>query len=234
MKWNMVIVALVLSIGLCSQSFGHGLLNKMLGCGCASSCGCAAAPSCGCEAAPSCGCEPSCGCAAAPSCGCEPSCGCAPSCGCGGGLLGCAPKCANPCCSPLKLNLPCHKGGGCGCAAAPSCGCEPSCGCAPAPSCCTPVLPRCPKKCCLRCNQGGGLLQGLMSLGNRCGGCCGCASSCGCAAPCDGCSDGLAPAMDGGDDVEASDAAPMPPAPIVDPSAFVPGKRRVVPTSAVR
>ena len=214
MKWNIVIVVLVLSIGLCGQSFGGGLLNKMLGCGCASSGDCAAAPSCGCEAAPSCGCEPSCGCAAEPSCGCEPSCGA------GGGLFGC---CANPCCLPLKLSLPCLKGcGGCDCAEAPSCDSEPSCGCAAAPSC----LPKCPKKCCLRCSQGGGLLQGLMALCAK-HSCCGCASSC-------GCDDGTAPTDDDGGDEEASDAAPMPPAPIVDPSAFVPGKRHVVPTSAIR
>ena len=78
MKRNIFLGALVLSVGLSGQSFGAGLLDRILGhggrgcCDTAPSCGCEAAPSCGCEAAPSCGCEaaPSCGCEAAPSCGC--------------------------------------------------------------------------------------------------------------------------------------------------------------------
>src|SRR5690606_41926598 len=50
MKWNMVFGALVVSVGLCSQSFGFELLDRMLGlndCGC-NSC-CTAQPSCGCD-----------------------------------------------------------------------------------------------------------------------------------------------------------------------------------------
>src|SRR5437870_1917674 len=98
MKWNMVFGALVVSVGLCSQSFGFELLDRMLGlndCGC-NSC-CQAAPSCGCDK----GCEPSCcaeqSCCAAPSCAAAPSCCAAPSCG------------QSSCCRKS-----CHRGCGCG------------------------------------------------------------------------------------------------------------------------
>jgi len=205
MKWNMIIGAVVLSVGLCGQSFGGGgLLNKLLGQG---GCGCgAAAPSCGCDAAPSCGCEaaPSCGCDAAPACGsCALSCGCggkltgllgslhgfgccspAPSCGCGGGFLGKFKKCGS-CCPLLKLNLPKLGGCGCGCAA-PSCGCDAG------------------------CDSGEGQSEQYeVPAGN--GG----------------------DANDSDDAPEASDAAPMPPAPLVDPSALVPSKRRIIAASAI-
>src|SRR6187551_920138 len=137
MKWNMVFGALVVSVGLCSQSFGFELLERMLGlndCGCNSCCQSACEPSCGCDK----GCEPSCCaqeksccaaeqscCAAEPSCGCaaEPSCGCQQSC-CGRrhhGDLFCG----------LRGLFDCHKcHKSCGCAAEPSCGCaaEASCG----------------------------------------------------------------------------------------------------------
>ena len=200
MRWNMILGALVLSVGLCGQSFGGGLLDRMLGC--AASCGCEA-PTCGCEAVPSCGCE------AAPSWGCEPSCGCQPLCSplkCGCGILD---RCNSCCGCLLKFNKLCLPSG-CGCDSGPSCGCETSC-CEPA------CQPKCAKKCCLCCNHGGGILAGLQRLGARHGSglCCD-----------DGCAD---------DAPEASDAAPMPPAPIVDPSAFVPSKvRRVLPISATR
>ncbi|MCH2128581.1 MAG: hypothetical protein MK179_05525 [Pirellulaceae bacterium] len=244
MKWNTIVGAVVLSVALCGQSFGGGgLLNKVLGhdgIGC-----CDADPSCGCEAEPSCGCEeePSCGCEAEPSCGCEeePSCGCeAASCGCGhvlGGLLG------NGCCNLLKLNLPCLNNCGCGCDDAdcddaPSCGCEtePSCGCDAEPSCGCEAA---------SCGCGLGLLSRISNCG---GGCCpilklnlpilgcGCDTGCdtGCDAGCDAGGDdapGEAPASD--DAGEASDAAPMPPAPLVDPSAFVPSKRQIFATNAI-
>src|SRR5687767_12061139 len=58
MKWNML-GALVFSVCLASQSFGYGLLDAMLGCGC----GCDACDSQSC-------CEKSCG-ACDPGCGCE-------------------------------------------------------------------------------------------------------------------------------------------------------------------
>ena len=81
MKWNMVFGALVVSVGLCSQSFGFELLDRMLGlndCGCNSCCQKSCEPACGCDK----GCEPSllrrrklavpqptCCAAAEPSCG---------------------------------------------------------------------------------------------------------------------------------------------------------------------
>ena len=171
MKWNIFLGALVLSVGLSGQSFGGGLLDRILGHG-GRGC-CDTAPSCGCEAAPSCGCEaaPSCGCEAAPSCGC----------GCGGGLLGKLKKCGGNCCPLLKLNLPKLSGCGCGCSAAPSCGCAGE-------------------------------------------------SQIDCDSPSE------APAAnndDPGEAPDASDAAPMPPAPLVDPSAFLPSKHHVIGTSAV-
>ena len=99
MKWNMVVGALFISVGLCGQGFSAELLDRMLGlngCGCTSCCApkccektcCATEPSCsapaGCTAAadPSCcakAADPSCCAAAAPSCGHAA----APSCGCG-------------------------------------------------------------------------------------------------------------------------------------------------------
>ena len=137
MKWNMVFGALVVSVGLCSQSFGFELLDRMIGlndCGC-NSC-CQKAPSCGCDK----GCEPAC--AAAPSCAAEQSC-CAAEASC----------CAAPSCCKSRCKRHCNVLGhlhdkffGCGCkkscnscnscAAAPSCGCaaEPACAAA-APSC---------------------------------------------------------------------------------------------------
>ncbi len=70
MKWNMVLSALVVSVGLCGQSFGFELLERMLGlndCGCNTCCQKSCQPTCGCEK----GCEPAC--AACPEllcCGC--------------------------------------------------------------------------------------------------------------------------------------------------------------------
>ena len=52
MKWNMVFGALVVSVGLCSQSYGFELLDRMLGlndCGCNSCCQKSCEPACGCD-----------------------------------------------------------------------------------------------------------------------------------------------------------------------------------------
>ena len=217
MKWNMIIGALVLSLGLCGHSFAGGLLDKVLGCGCD-------APACGCEAAPACGCE------AEPTCGCEPSCGCDLGCtGCniGGGLLSALCNLKLPALPSLQ---------GCGCDAEPACGCEaaPACGCEAEPTC------GCEPSCgcdlgCTGCNIGGGLLSALCNLKLPA---LPSLNSCGCDSGCD-CDSGCADSGSDGDDLEeapeASDAAPMPPAPIVDPSAFVPSKKRhVILTSVIR
>ena len=83
MKWN-VIGALVVSVGLCSQSQGFELLDRMLGsgCGCAVECG----QSC---------CEKPCGAAADPGCGCATACD--PGCGC---ATACESCCQPACCQP--------------------------------------------------------------------------------------------------------------------------------------
>ncbi len=144
MKWNIFVGSMVLGVSLASQSFGFGLLDRMLGghgCGCASSC-CDTSvcePSCGVEQAcadPSCGCEiaacdpcasadPSCGCEMA---ACDPCASAAPSCGCEMAACdpcaapscdsGCKPRCRKPLLGLLK-KLHSKKS---------SC-CEPSCGC---------------------------------------------------------------------------------------------------------
>ncbi|MEO8269681.1 MAG: hypothetical protein ABI557_08175, partial [Aureliella sp.] len=120
--------------------------------------------------------------------------------------------------------------------AAPSCGCEvaaPSCGCEI--SSCDPCgATGCDSGCGRKC---GGLLSKLFQHKNR-GGCdslgcdSGCASSgcstCGGGSVSYGSSPVAAPEVHG-------DAAPMPPAPIVDPSAYLQSNRRVIQaTSYVR
>lgn len=216
MKWNIAVASLVVSVAMCSQSFGFDLLDRMLGgsgCGCEAQC-CESGPSC-CEVDPSCGCDGILG----ANCGCDvvdPSCGCDTGC--------------NPCCrKPLiSINLPkiklCHRNrcgssccdSGC-CAADPACGCDivSDCGCAAAPTC------GC-ESACNPCGGRKGLLDRIFAK-KRCGSSCcdmGCEATCG-AAAC-GCGS-VAPAATGGDDA----AAPMPPAPVVDPSAFVAPQRSV-------
>jgi len=248
MKWNMIVGALVLGLGLCSQSYGFNLLDSMLGahgggCGCEASCGCEAVdPGCGCEAAGcASACEPACGCEAA----CEPACGCAaPACGscckkkrcCGGlGLLdifkcnrgcckkSCAPACEPACgCEAAGCASACEPACGCeaaGCAAA----CEPACGCAA--SCCKKS--RCKKnRCCRK-----GLFDGLHGLFDRpCKKCCKsscCAPACGCEASCGCAVNGCGASMMEAAPAPADEAVPMPPAPMADPSASLPNQRRV-------
>jgi hypothetical protein len=166
MKWNSVLGSMVVALGLCAQSFGFDLLDRMLGAngyGCQTSCCTAVAPSC---AAPSCA-APTCA-AAAPTCAAGPTCAAEPSCGavssgccqkrcCGlhlGGWLGhhrcCKPvmSCGAPACAAPT------------CAAAPACGAEPSCGAAPACGSChrqcfVHRLFACKHRCCNSgCNAG--------------------------------------------------------------------------------
>ena len=100
MRWNMLLGALVISVGLSSQSFGFELLDRMLGLGC------------GCNScSPRACCEKPCGEAAAPACGCKSKCRDR----CGGQLL-----------SRLGDLLPCNKG--C-CEPKPKCGPKHKCGC---------------------------------------------------------------------------------------------------------
>jgi len=123
MKRNIVFGSMVLALGLCAQSFGFDLLDRMLGangCGCEVSCCTSVGPSCG---APACA-APTCA-APAPTCGAEPT--------CAGYDAGC---CRNKCCG---LNLR-------GLLGARRC-CKPACGCgAPAcaaPACAAPAIPTC-------------------------------------------------------------------------------------------
>ncbi len=199
MKWTSFLGVLVLSLGLCSQTFGFELLDRILGIGnsgcCESSCGCEAEPECGCEAEPDCGCE------AEPDCGCESDGSCKSR--NLGGILGSGSLLS----SLFSGKGCCEAEPECGCEAEPECGCEaePDCGCEAEPDC------GCDTGCTKRSRRT--LLDDLLgSLRKSCG--------------CD-----TADCCDAGGDAGADEAAPMPPAPIVDPSAFVPQKRRVVQAS---
>src|SRR5688500_7134322 len=71
MQWNMILGSMVLGLGLCTQSFGFDLLDRMLGasgCGCQTSCCTSARPSCG---------APACAAPAAPACAAPAAPGCA-------------------------------------------------------------------------------------------------------------------------------------------------------------
>jgi hypothetical protein len=241
MKWNMVLGALVISVGMCGQGFGFELLERMLGvndnCGCAPSCGCEVEPSCGCEAATACGCQtdPGCGSEADPGYGCEQQ-SCCPQPGCKKkrcGLLdglfkhrGCGCK-KKSCCEPS-----------CGCEAEPSCGCgaDPGCGCEAEPSCGCEQQSCCPQPCCKKKHCGGlGLLKGLFRHHRKkscCAPSCGCEAepSCGCEPSCGFATGGVATPTDAGG---SDDAAPMPPAPMADPSASLQSRRRIVQVSSV-
>jgi hypothetical protein len=282
MKWNILVGSLVLGLGLCTQSFGFELLDRMLGIG---GCGCDAAPTC--CAAPKGGCDSKCGghhgllagrccnkgcdgkggCdAAGAKCGCEAAaakCGCdaaAAKCGCDNGhgkKCGCDNGC-NKCRQPLFGHRCCDKGcgnkcdGGCGakggcdsgcgakggCAAAAKCGCDaaaatcgceakgPACGCDGANKC------GCDKGCKSNC---GGLLDRIFGsrcckskCGSKCDGGCHAKSGCEAAAAKCGCEAAAACGCDGGKASATSVESPMPPAPVVDPSAFIPSPRNVV------
>jgi|NOAtaT_7_FD_contig_91_1096925_length_1007_multi_13_in_0_out_0_1 hypothetical protein len=220
MKWNTIVGTIVLSLGLCSQSFGFDLLNRMLG-----------SNGCGCDnGAKNC-------CAPGPSCCVKKDCG---------------PKCCVKKCEPIlsrfclkKCCNDCSKGCDKGCAdkgcAAPA----PTCA-APAPTCeakhphkcgCEPVKHDCNKCCKSICRPG--LLDRFFACRSHCckPSCCdkGCADK-GCAAPAPTCA-APAPACgcDGGKaPVKAEgEATPPPPAPVVDPSAYIQStQRRVVQASA--
>lgn len=229
-------------------------------CGCEIACdpcgsGCGADPTCGCEIA---ACDPcGSGCGAAPTCGCEIAacdpCGAAPSCGCEIAACGCDSGCGKARRRPLKellAKLRSRKSSscdsGCGCGAAPTCGCEiSSCGdaCGAAPTCgceisaCDPcgAAPSCGCEIA-SCDSGCGSKKrscGLLSkLFKKRGSSCCDAVACdsGCSSCTSGCNSApvAAPAVHG-------QAAPMPPAPVVDPSAYLQTNRRVIQaTSYVR
>ncbi|TVP98752.1 MAG: hypothetical protein EA381_11485 [Planctomycetaceae bacterium] len=243
-----ITLSLTMALGclMTTQSFGFDLLDRMMGskgCGCDTAC-CdtpvvhAPAHGCGCEApgllsglkgrgcgiaAPGCGCEaPACGCAADPSCGvAAPACGCeAAACGCDS-VGSCLPRPGGLLTKLFSRNRGC----GCDapCAAEPACGIEPACGCAaPARGC------EAPCGCDSVCGKGCGLTlkrPGLLNklFSSRHSSCCDapCDSGCGCAAP-------VAVPVS----VPAVQEVPSAPAPIVDPSASLQTKSRVLQASA--
>ena len=237
MKWTSLLASLVLGLAVCTPGYSFELLDRMLG-----NCGCGCETSC---------CETKCRSRCDRGCGCQKSC-CAPTCtkaatpyqapSCTKAAAPyqeptCATKAASPYQAPACGQEPCQKGG---------CGCQDRChrGC---------FLDRlfscnkcCPNTCHVdRCNKG--CDRGCRDKCDRgCGGCglnlfsgwggCGCRDKCGCQptctkaaspyqAPSCGCDFGGKAGVVGGD------VAPMPPAPVVDPSAFIPTQRRVVQAS---
>lgn len=199
MKWTSLIGALVVTCGVCSQSYGFELLDRMLGShrgGC-NSCADACEPTC--EATTDC-CDPCADACCDPCCDpcgkkcCHPvrelfaglrglfDCGCCDPCG---------SACCDPCCDP--------------CANA----CEPSCEVAAA--CCDSCCDPCAKKRC----------RGLDLLGLfRHRGCCNSGSSC-CSSGCSSCGGGASGVHSNGED------APVPAAPMPDSSARVRKSTRV-------
>jgi hypothetical protein len=237
----------------CEMSCGDGCCEPSCGCEIACGSGCCE-PSCGCETAcgngccePSCGCETACG-GGVPSCGCEVACGCDSGCkkprrrplmelfakmeckknqlfaglhksscdSCCEPTCGCETACGNGCCEPT-----------CGCETNlcdPSCGCETACGdacCGAVPSCGCEVA--CCDSGCGKKKSCGGLLSKLFKKKSNCCDALAC-DACGCASAC-GSAPVAAPVVHG-------DAAPMPPAPVVDPSAYLQSNRRVIQASS--
>ena len=219
MKWQMMVTSLVLGLGISTQSFGFELLDQMLGIGgrgCDSKC-----------------CDDHAGCCAKKHHGCEAKCAVDP--GCGVKSKGCCDRGRRSCAS--KRRGCCHREAKC--AVDPGCGvkrhgcCAKSNGCsAKGNGCCDKGTSCCKRRC---------LLDALFSCKRCCNNGCASKSSC-CEAKCavdpgccvdpgchvhPSCGGHPAPAQkDGGA------KAPMPPAPIVDPSAYVPSKRRVVQVSS--
>ncbi|MEX0710720.1 MAG: hypothetical protein WD278_00135 [Pirellulales bacterium] len=207
MKWNMIVGAFVVSMGLCSQSFGFELLDRMLGlrggC-CKTDC-----------------CETSC-CEPEPSCHAPQQDCCAPEPSCHAPQQDCCPQqddCCDRGCGRKRLNLFGHLRGmfdhG-GCCQQDDC-CEPEpVHCAPEPTCCE--RDACDSGCG-RKRHHCGLLSNLFKSRKK---------SC-CNTGCGGCGGGYdghgAPAP------AAGEAAPMPPAPMADPSASIQGRRSIVQAS---
>ena len=229
----------------CGIGSGHGL-GSCLGLGGGSACGCAE-PACGCETVVSdCGCGDACdsGCFGGKKrghllhrlfsglkCGdhgCDSACGGA----CGGG---CGDACgyADPSCG-TEGGLFGHSHGSClggnGLFGGPNCGCETvvsDCGCGNA---CGDACGGCDSLCGGK--RHGGLLKRLFGHLHRGDSCCD--TACDVAVGCNDCLSSpisapmSAPAVDVHSEEQVS---PMPPAPVVDPSAYLHSKRRVIQAS---
>jgi len=218
MKWNILVGSMVLGLGLSTQGFGD-LLDRMLGsngCGCVQKSGCAQ----------KCGdlkCDGKDGCAQKDGCGqkaCEPKCGRRPL------LAGCAQKddgCKDPCQKDAGKDA-CQKSG-CGLLGGGRLnGCAQKCGDAKG-GCKDPCQKDgskdpCADKGCVQKSCGPSLLERIFARRNAC-----CDSKGGKG------SDGKGDkAVD--DKLEPTADAPVPPAPVVDPSAFLKSQRQVITASA--
>jgi hypothetical protein len=221
MKWNILVASMVLGLGLSTQSFGD-LLDRMLG---SNGCGCVQKDGCDQKCGDS-KCDGMDGCAQKDGCGlkaCEPKCGRRPL------LAGCGQKC---CDTKDGCKDPCGKDG---------------------------AKDACQKSGCGL--LGGGLLGGCaQKCGDAKGGCGDPCSKDGCKDPCAGkgsaqkcrapslferifarrhaCCDSKGKGGDSKGDkaledkLEPSADAPVPPAPVVDPSAFLKSQRQIITASA--
>lgn len=133
----------------------------------------------------------------------------------------------NSCCEPAC----CEAEPAC-CEAEPACcEAEPAC-CEAEPACCEAdpcdtCAPRCRKKHC------GGLLSGLFACKKHCHRSCNSCDTCG-NGGCDSCGNGCSSCNGGGhaSPAAADEAAPVPPAPMADPSASIQSSRQIVKANA--
>lgn len=236
MKWNLLIASLVLGLGMSTQSFGFELLDRMLGVSGGGDCcqkptqkGCCQKSACQkdhCQKAPLLG-HAGKGCCQKAPCQKDHGKDCCQKAPCQkshlGGLFSHAGK---GCCQKAPVQKDC-------CQKADS-----KCGCAQKPlfslhnGCCQKSACQkdhgkdaCQKSHCQKSHCGPSLLDSIFACHKR--GCCQKAvSKCGCDKGKGGKGDDKVPAP-----AEAGEA-PMPPAPVVDPSAFLHTQRRVTPASA--
>ncbi len=207
MKWNIVLASMVLSLGLGAQGFGFELMDRMLGTS-GSDCTqkCAAGKCCQNDGA----CQKD---------ACQKD-GCAQK--------GCAPRCARR--SLFGGNSCCQKGDACqknGCGKGSDCcqknGCKGD-GCGKGNGSCQKDGCGKGNDCCQKGCGGSSLLDRIFSRRQK-GSCKSGGKGCG-----KGCDDKCDKGMDKNVDVMEEDV-PVPPAPVVDPSAFLKSQRRVIQAS---
>ena len=154
---------------------------------------------------------------------CEPACGAETACSPCEPVCGAEIVCDSPCAAPRKGLLDKLFGGKSCCDAGCDVACEPACGaevvdcCSAAPTCGCEVVTCKPKRA--------GLLSKLFG-GLKCKS--GCDTACDVMPGCTSCGSTPAPAMEA---APSEEAKPMPPAPVVDPTAFLNNKRRVIQAS---
>jgi hypothetical protein len=244
MKWTSLLASLVLGLAASTPGYSFDLLDRMLGnCGCGCETSCCETKSCGCRSRCDRGCNRGC---CAPTCTKAAAPYQAPSCTKAAAPYQeptCATKAASPYQAPACGQDVVQKGG-CGCQ--DRCGCDRGCFLSKLFSCnkCCPNtchVDRCNKGCDTGCRDKCDRGCGGCNLFSGWGGCfnrCGCQKSCGCTPTCTkAASPYQAPSCGcdyagGKAGVVGGDVAPMPPAPVVDPSAFIPTQRRVVQASS--